>query len=138
MTLAVAFATFGACPSALAKDPQIVHLAKDDPAPFTGDLYPVDLSIRFALAIEACDDRRKAALDHLSKLHDIELTRVQSLAQASADADARRVELLKAQLDESRAWYRSTPFVATVAVVSTVAILLTSTVLVQATGEVWR
>ena len=110
-------------------------MRKGEPAPFTGDLYPVEVSVRFALEIDTCAERAEAALDHARKIHQIELVRVQGMAQASAEASQRRVELLNAQLVEANAWYRSTPFVATVAALSTVAILLTSTVLVQATAE---
>lgn len=113
-------------------------LREGEAAPYTGDLYPVDVSVRFALEVEGCQERADAALDHARKIAEIELAKTRSLAQASTEASQQRIALLDAQLDDAQAWYRSTPFVATVAVVSTVAILLTSTVLVQATGEVRR
>ena len=116
----------------------ITAVSKGEPAPFTGDLYPVADSVRMALEIDACDQRSKAALDQQRRLAQVEVERVRDLARASADANKRRVQLLTDQLDATRAWYRSTPFVAAVAVASTVAVLLTSTVLVQATAEVRR
>ena len=142
--LAVGCAICAALPTAYANKsesasaPAIVHLAINEPAPFAGDLYPVDDSIRMAIEVEGCKARSDAALDRARRLHDVELSRCKGMAQVSADADQRRIELLTAELEASRVWYRSAPFVAAVASVSTVAILLTSTILVQATGEVWR
>jgi hypothetical protein len=126
------------CPTACARKVAsgIVLVHKNEPAPFTGDLYPIDESVRFALEIERCGERARVDLDHAKRLHQVELARIQSMAQASAAADRKRVEVLTAQLQAAGAWYRSTPFVAAVAVVSTVAVLLVSTVLVQATAEV--
>lgn len=107
-------------------------------APFDGDLYPTDVSIRFALEVEGCHQRAMLDLDHERALNAIALGKQQALAASAADANARQIELLHGQLSEARAWYRSPSFVATAAAVVTVAVLLTSTVLVQATGEVVR
>lgn len=141
LTLLVVCATFARYPSALASDqvePQILHLSKGDPAPYSGDLYPVDVSIRFALEVEGCMDRALLDLDHERAINAIALGKTQALAAAAADASANQIELLHGRLAEVSAWYRSPPVVAAVAAVITVAVLLTSTILVQATGEVVR
>lgn len=116
-------------------EPQITAINKGEPAPFDGDLYPIDVSIRFGLAVEHCLERSAAELDYQRKLTDIEIAKTQAIATASTDTDARRIQLLHAQLDEANAWYRSTPFVAAVTATITVAALLLSTVLIEATAE---
>ncbi len=148
--LAAASAFFASCPSAYAQrialetiptsetEPEVTFLDKGDIAPFAGDLYPVGDSIRIALEVEGCAERARIDLDHAREIHQIEIARVQSLAEAAAVADRERVRLLSAEIDANRGWYRSPPFVAAVAVVSTVAVLYTAALLVQSTGEVWR
>lgn len=131
-------ATFARYPSACATEPQITELQEGEPAPFDGDLFPVDLSIRWAIEIEGCAERAARELDHLNKVHQLELKRLRGLAASDSRADQARVKFLTAELDKARAWYRSPEFVAVTAATVAVAVLLASTVLVQATGEVGR
>lgn len=136
--LASVFATFADCPSASAttpSEPQITAVSEGEPAPFDGDLYPIDVSIRYALEIEGCSERAAADAEHASRLHKVELQRLRGLAAADSRADKQRIALLQSQLDTERAWYRSPTFVAAVSATVAVATLLVSTVLVQATGE---
>lgn len=119
-------------------DDQITPVAQGDPAPFAGDLYPVEISIRWALEIEGCAERAALELDHEMERHKLELQRRDALAANDAEANAHRVEVLTAELSEARAWYRSPVFVATLAATVAIGTLLLSTVLVQATGEVNR
>jgi len=143
--LASAFCTCGASPngSSAATAPalentraEITTLDRGQPAPFAGDLYPVEDSVRFALEIEGCAERAAAELDYAKALYQIEIERQAGLAKADAKADRQRLELIAAELVEARAWYRSPAFVATVAASVAIATLLASTILVQATGEV--
>lgn len=114
----------------------IIALSQGEVAPFDGDLYPIDVSIRFGLEVEGCAERAAVELDHAKALYRIEIQRQIELAEADARADRARLELLTAELAEATAWYRSPAFVATIAASIAVATLLTSTILVQATGEV--
>lgn len=142
--LASAFCICGASPtsSSAATGPppsniaEITTLAQGEPAPFAGDLFPVEDSIRWALEIEGCAERAAAELDHAKALYQIELSRQRALAAADGKADRLRAEILAAELAQARAWYRSPAFVATVAATVAIATLLASTILVQATAEV--
>lgn len=144
--LASAFCICGASPasSSAATEPppsntaEITTLAQGEPAPFAGDLFPVEDSIRWALEIEGCAERAAAELDHAKALYQIELSRQRALAAADGKADRLRAEILAAELAKARAWYRSPAFVAAAAASVAVAALLASTILVQATGEVRR
>lgn len=113
-------------------------MSQGEPAPFDGDLYPIDVSIRYALEIEGCTERAAAEAEHAAKLHQVELQRLRGVAAADSRADKERIKLLQAQLVTADAWYRSPPFVAAVAATASVAGLLVAAVLVQATGEVRR
>lgn len=142
--LASAFCICGASPggSSNATEPppsdtnEITTLAKGEPAPFAGDLFPIRDSIAWALEIEGCAEQAAAELDHAKQKYQIELSRQRALAAADGKADRQRVEILAAELAKAQAWYRSPAFVAAVAASVAVAALLTSTVLVQATAEV--
>lgn len=136
--LAGVYVTFVGFPTACAnkRGAEVTLIHEGETAPFTGDLYPIGDSVRMAIEVEQCGERSKAALDRERALRDIEVSRVKGMADASAAADRERLQLLTAELDHARAWYRSTPFVVTVSVVSTVAVLLTSAYLIQSTEEV--
>ena len=134
--LASALTICAASNSVYATEPTITSLAQGDPAPFDGDLYPVDVSIRWALEIEGCAERAALELDHEKQLHAIEIAKQRALAEANDRANKRRLELLQAELETTNAWYRSPVFVATAAATIAVAGLLISTILVQSTIEV--
>jgi hypothetical protein len=139
--LAGAFVTFADCRSAFAtpqNEPQITALSQGESAPFDGDLYPIDVSIRYALEIEGCAERALIDAKHAAKLHKVELQRLRGLAAADSRTDKQRIALLQSQLETERVWYRSPPFVATVSAVVSVAGLLVAAVLVQSTAEVRR
>jgi hypothetical protein len=114
----------------------MVH--EGEPAPYTGDLYPIEASIKMALAIDTCRDRTDAKIQHLVQIQEVERRRLKELAVAESRADKQRIDLLQTKLDDAGAWYRSPPFVAAVSATVAVAALLASTVLVQSTAEVWR
>lgn len=111
-------------------------MAAGEPAPFAGDLFPSDLSVRWAIELETCTERAAIELEHEKEKHALARARAQAHAVAGARADRQRVELLTRELEAARAWYRSPVFVAAVAATVAAAVLLSSTVLVQATAEV--
>jgi hypothetical protein len=137
-TLVSALSICAASRAAYADELEITTLEQGEPAPFTGDLFPPDLSVRWALEIEGCAQRAAIELEHAKLVQRVELARRDALAENSAKANRQRVELLTAELEAARAWYRSPIFVFTIGATVAVAVLLTSTVLVQATGEVTR
>lgn len=136
--LASALSTCVVSQTAYAEGAEIVTIQQGEPAPFTGDLFPPEMSVRWALEIEGCAQRAAIDLEHAQLVHRVELNRRDALAENSAKANRERVELLTAELEAARAWYRSPGFVGAAAATVAVAVLLASTVLVQATGEVGR
>lgn len=130
---------FAGCPSAFANgglDQEITGLEAGEPAPFTGDLFPVGESIRWALEIEGCSRRAEIESNHQARTYAIQVKSIKEIAEVDVRAANQRATLLQAELDNALAWYRSPPFVAAVVAVATVTVLLLSTVLVDATGEV--
>jgi hypothetical protein len=122
--------------SVYATEPTITSLAQGDPAPFDGDLYPVDVSIRWALEIEGCAERAALDLDHEKQLHAIEIAKQLALAEANDLANKRRLELLQAELKTVNAWYRSPVFVAAVSATAATGVLIVAAVLVQSVIQV--
>lgn len=130
--------SFVDCQSALADKPEITKVDEGQPAPFTGDLYPVEDSIRMGMALDDSDERCAAAAEHQEKLQRIEIEAVKKIAATTAMADRERLAVLERQLEEAEAWYRDPAFVATMTAVTTVAAMLVATVLIQSTAEVGR
>lgn len=143
-TIASALAIFAVCPSAYATErqdesrfgPTLIH--KNEPAPFMGDLWPIGDSIRIALEVEGCDSRQEEALHYQGKLHQVEISRLEKLAQVTTVADAQRISLLQSELEAASVWYRSPVFVATISATVAVGCLLASAYLIQSTVEAAR
>lgn len=135
LTLLGACVSFGDCPNALADTPMITTIKEGEAAPFDGDLYPIEDSIRMALALDDSEARCAAELNHLRELQRIEINTLQQVTDNRADADQERLEVLELQLEDRNAWYREPAFVATVATVVTVATMLAATVLIKSTVE---
>ena len=113
-------------------------MREGEPAPFTGDLYPVEESVRMALEADTCAERAALNLQRLSDRHRVELEKLAAIQDATARSRELRIELLRNQLASETAWHRSPAFVASVSVVVSVAVLLTSAFLLQATAEAGR
>ena len=135
-TLLSASVFCAAYPTASAGEPKITTVKQGEPAPFDGDLYPVEDSIRLALALDDADARCAATLNHLRELQRIELDTAEKVAISSAQANNERLDALEWQLAEANVWYRDPAFVAVVTATVTVAAMLAATVLIEATGRV--
>lgn len=131
--LAAGSATFADCPIAWSNEPQVTAVEAGEPAPFAGDLYPVDVSVRWALEIEGCAERAALESRHVADRHAIELEKIAQIHAAEGRAAAARIRLLQDQIDADTAWYRSPAFVATAAASLAVATLLMSAFLLQST-----
>lgn len=99
---------------------QIIYLEKDEKAPFAGDLFPPEESIRLALGLEKCKLQKDIEIEFLKTKHRLELGRAESISEAKAQGERERLELLEIEVSRANAWYRSPFFVATVTFVLTV------------------
>lgn len=106
---------------ALGAEPSVVHLGVGDVAPFDGDLFTVERSIRMGLRVEGCEEQTRLNLTRTTRIFEAELRYERQAAAARLDAQLARTEIVKLELDEALAWYRSPVVVATVAVVATLA-----------------
>lgn len=125
------FVFLNACPARGAADelPEelpIVYLEEGEPAPFDGDLFPPEKSIRIGLRLEGCQERAAIDLGHATRIFEIELKRESDKAVAKLEAEQARRQLIETELERARAWYRTPEFVASVAVVLTVASVVIS------------
>ncbi len=112
---------------------RVTHLKAGEPAPFTGDLFPVETALRLGLKIERCSSEAGINLRHTQALHLNELKRCQDKGSISRESDKERIKILTAALEESTSWYRSPAFVATVSVAITVSAILTSAIILEKT-----
>lgn len=131
-TLAAGFAFFALLPNASGTGSQITPINKGEPAPFTGDLFPVGDSIRYAMEIADCAERARLKIEHKDRLHSIQLTKVQALADAAVDAERQRADFAVRRLDEALVWYRSPTFVAVVSVATTIGLVMVTTAAIRA------
>lgn len=110
----------------------IIFLEEGEPAPFAGDLFPPEKSIRLGIRLETCQERLILDLSHAKQIFEIELRRCEDRAAARLNAANQRAEVYKRELEAAQAWYRSPPFIAGVAVVATVATILATAALADA------
>ncbi len=90
-------------------------------APFDGDLFPPERSLRLGMRLEYCEEKATAKLTHATAVSDNELQRCRDKAEIRAQSAADRLAALQLRLDDSLAFYRHPAFVSFVAVVVTLA-----------------
>jgi hypothetical protein len=100
----------------------VIHLELNEPAPFSGELYPTDLAVKLSKAVERCRESKMLELEKLAKIHMIELDgRDRAIEIERERADSYR------QIAENRGepprWYQTTEFTVAASVLSTLAIV---------------
>lgn len=118
--------------SAKGSENEITHVQEGEPAPFTGDLFPVEDSVKFAIKLETCEERAAIDSAHMKTIYDIELQREKDKREAMVEAEQKRTQLMRDQLAEANSWYRQPAFVAVVAVVATMTAVIGAAVLADA------
>lgn len=111
-------------------DPPPIPLEQGEAAPYAGDLWSVNRSLRLIFRAEQCQQKAELELKHAVRKFEIELKYERDRADARADADTQRIQILAQALDEADPWWRSPAFVAaltsvvTLALVAVVAVVL--------------
>lgn len=105
-------------------DVVVVPLLEGEPAPFTGDLFPIRLALDFGLKLELCQERTAAEVSRLVRIHAIELQALEDKNQIREDANRAQIVALQNSIESQ--FYREPWFVATLSIVVTVGALLVS------------
>ena len=112
-------------------------LIEGDVAPFSGQLLTPKLAIALGQKAAEFDVRLKIELEHMNKLHKLNLNLEKKKHQIDQNACTEKVDLLTNQLKDAKIehWYQHPLFVAPVSVVLTALIFIGATYAVNATGK---
>ncbi len=105
---------------------EVFYLERGDQAPFSGDLFPVRLSLSLGLQLERCEQQHEAVVSRLTKLHTNDLALEKEKARIKTEAANQRIAVLTRNMDEAKAFYRQPWFVASVSVFLTVAAVMST------------
>lgn len=115
-------------------DPPPIPLEAGEAAPYAGDLWSVNRSLRLIFRAEHCREKAELDLKYAVRQFEIDLKFEREKAANRAEADTQRLQILAQALDDASPWYREPWFVALVSSAATVGVIVLTALVLERVG----